>query len=60
MTQDAKTVQWSIAACMECNEPDSAATVLREAIAEGLVTAQEAADIRADVREAYGAELSHD
>lgn len=60
MNQAAKTVQWSIAACMECNEPDTAATILREAVADHSITAQEAADIRADVREAYGAELAHD
>lgn len=51
------TVEWAMAACYETGDFQRASTILREAIADGIVGAEDAARIRADFTELYGTAL---
>lgn len=51
------TVEWAMAACCETGDFQRANTILREAIADDTVGAEDAARIRADFAELYGTAL---
>lgn len=51
------TVEWAMAACCETGDFQRASTILREAIADGTVSAEDAAHIQADFTELYGTVL---